>query len=98
MRRHSFLVRSLLPLLLFMQYAAVTHAAAHHLFDNPLHAEHAQCDGFHLQQSHAQPVQAAGFSIDTATTGPAPCAVPASPRCLPDTGFHSRAPPARSPG
>lgn len=97
MSRRTSLIHALLLLLLLTQYAAVTHAAGHHLLDTPLQAETDQCDGFHLQQPHAQPLQMDGFSGDTATIELTPARVPVAPCRQPDTGFHCRAPPVPSP-
>ncbi|MCS3904613.1 hypothetical protein J2T55_002653 [Methylohalomonas lacus] len=94
--RRPLLMRALLLLVLLMQYAAVTHAAAHHLFDTPLHAETAQCDGFHLQQSWGQPSAPAGCVSDTARGELAVVATLAVPPRSPAAAFQPRAPPRLS--
>ncbi len=91
--RRPLLIRALLLLVLLMQYAAVTHAAAHHLFDTPLHAETAQCDGFHLQQSWGQPSAPAGCMADVAASERAGVTTLATPVRSPAVAFQPRAPP-----
>lgn len=90
--RRPLLIQALLLLVLLMQYAAVTHAAAHHLFDTPLHAETAQCDGFHLQHSYGQPAAPAGCVPDAGHSEPAVATV-ATPVRSPAVAFQPRAPP-----
>lgn len=87
------LIRALLVFLLLMQYATVTHAAAHHLFDTPLQADSVQCDGFHLQQSCGQPVSVTDTVVNAARTEPAIAPTLATPVRLSAAGFQPRAPP-----
>jgi len=87
------LIRALLLLILLMQYATATHAAAHHLFDSPLQAETVQCDGFHLQQSCGQPVTATDTVIDTTRAELKNAPSVATPVRSPAAGFQPRAPP-----
>ncbi len=89
----AVLIRALLLLILLMQYATVTHAAAHHLFDSPLHADTVQCDGFHLQQSYGQSVPVAEFIVDTGSAELANAPIVATPVRSPTAGFQPRAPP-----